>query len=57
MGIELRRLLADPALASRRGDAAFAAVAAQHGAVRQTLDLVARLVSPQSDGRGGNGGR
>jgi 3-deoxy-D-manno-octulosonic-acid transferase len=57
MGVELRRLLADPALASRRGEAAFAAVAAQHGAVRQTLDLIARVLAPHVDGRWGNGAR
>jgi 3-deoxy-D-manno-octulosonic-acid transferase len=57
MGVELRRLLADPALASRRGEAAFAAIAAQHGAVRQTLDLVERVLAPHSDGRWGNGDR
>ena len=57
MGLELRRLLADPALASRRGEAAFAAVAAQHGAVRQTLDLIARVLAPHVDGRWGNGAR
>jgi 3-deoxy-D-manno-octulosonic-acid transferase len=57
MGLELRRLLADPALASRRGEAAFAAVAGQHGAVRQTLDLVERVLAPHSDGRWGNGDR
>jgi 3-deoxy-D-manno-octulosonic-acid transferase len=57
MGLELRRLLADPALAARRGEAGFAAVASHHGAVRQTLDLVARALAPDADGRGGNGGR
>jgi 3-deoxy-D-manno-octulosonic-acid transferase len=56
MGLELRRLLADPALAARRGEAGFAAVASHHGAVRQTLDLVARALAPDADGRGGNGG-
>jgi hypothetical protein len=55
MGLELRRLLADPALASQRGEAAFAAVATQHGAVRQTLDLVARLLVPEA-ARAGDGG-
>jgi len=55
MGAELRRLLADPGLASQRGEAAFAAVATQHGAVRQTLDLVARLLTPESAARSGDG--
>src|SRR5206468_1427610 len=42
LGFELRRLLADPGLAAQRGEAGFESLAAQHGAVRQTLELVAR---------------
>jgi 3-deoxy-D-manno-octulosonic-acid transferase len=57
MGLELRRLLADPALASRRGEAGFTAVAAHHGAVRQTLDLVANVLTPNARARWGDGGR
>jgi 3-deoxy-D-manno-octulosonic-acid transferase len=43
---ELRLLLDDPALAARRGEAAFEAVQAHHGAVGQTLELVARFLLP-----------
>jgi 3-deoxy-D-manno-octulosonic-acid transferase len=57
MGLELRRLLADPALASRRGEAGFAAASARHGAVRQTLDLVASVLAPSSRAPWGDGGR
>src|SRR5204862_2725686 len=35
LSAELRRLLADPALAARRGEACFEALAGHHGAVRQ----------------------
>jgi len=57
MGLELRRLLADPALASRRGEAGFAAVSARHGAVQQTLELVANVLAPSSRAQWGDGGR
>jgi len=42
----LRRILTDPAEGSRMGEAGFRAVASRHGAVRETLDLVARFLSP-----------
>jgi 3-deoxy-D-manno-octulosonic-acid transferase len=48
LGAELRRLLGDPALAARRGEAGFQAVAAHHGAVGHTLDLVARFLMPRT---------
>ncbi|MBI4268991.1 MAG: 3-deoxy-D-manno-octulosonic acid transferase [Candidatus Rokubacteria bacterium] len=47
LGRELRRLLADPALRTKMGDAGYAAVAARHGAVRETLDLATRLLRPE----------
>jgi len=43
---ELRRLLADPDLRAKLGDAAYEAAASRHGAVRETLDLVARFLYP-----------
>ncbi|MEX2148207.1 MAG: 3-deoxy-D-manno-octulosonic acid transferase [Candidatus Rokuibacteriota bacterium] len=46
LGAELRRLLADPALCVARGAAGYAAVASRHGAVRETLELVARFLHP-----------
>jgi 3-deoxy-D-manno-octulosonic-acid transferase len=46
LGRELRRLLADPALCVARGAAGYAAVASRHGAVRETLELVARFLYP-----------
>ncbi len=46
LGAELRRLLADPALCMARGAAGYAAVASRHGAVRETLELVARFLQP-----------
>lgn len=52
---ELTRLLADPALAARCGDAGFASLVTQHGAVRETLDLVARFLVPASLARAGDG--
>jgi 3-deoxy-D-manno-octulosonic-acid transferase len=55
--LELRRLLADPPLAIRCGEAGFQALAAQHGAVRQTLDLVARFLTPETVARSEDGGR
>ena len=57
LGLELRRLLADPGLAARRGVAGYESVAAQHGSVRQTLDLVARYLAPESLARSEDGGR
>ena len=44
---ELRRLLADPDLRLKLGDAGFEAVASRHGAVRETLDLVGRYLYPE----------
>jgi hypothetical protein len=44
--VELRRLLADPALCVARGTAGYAAVASRHGAVQETLELVARFLYP-----------
>jgi 3-deoxy-D-manno-octulosonic-acid transferase len=43
---ELRRLLADPDLRVKLGDAGYEAVASRHGAVRETLDLVGRYLYP-----------
>jgi 3-deoxy-D-manno-octulosonic-acid transferase len=40
----LRRLLTDPALRTKMGDAGFEAVASRHGAVRETLELVSRFL-------------
>src|SRR5437867_1405179 len=57
LSAELRRLLADPALAARRGEACFEALAGHHGAVRQTLELVARFLVPQSLAPSGDGAR
>src|SRR5207244_8449507 len=39
---ELRRLLADPDLRAKLGDAGDEAVASRHGTVRDTLDLIYR---------------
>jgi 3-deoxy-D-manno-octulosonic-acid transferase len=48
LGRELRRLLADPDLRAKLGEAGYEAVASRHGAVRETLDLVGRfLLSPE----------
>jgi len=44
---ELRRLLADSDLRLKLGDAGYEAVASQHGAVRETLDLVGRYLVPE----------
>jgi 3-deoxy-D-manno-octulosonic-acid transferase len=44
---ELRRLLADPDLRLKLGDAGYEAVASRHGAVRETLDLVERYLYPE----------
>ncbi len=46
LAAELVRLLADADLRAKRGQLAFDAVAARHGAVRATLDLVARFLRP-----------
>lgn len=46
LAVELRRLLADPALCVARGAAGYAAVASRHGAVQETLELVARFLYP-----------
>ena len=43
----LRTLLADPVLRAERGAAGRRAVAARHGAVRATLDLVAQYLYPK----------
>jgi 3-deoxy-D-manno-octulosonic-acid transferase len=48
LAAELTRLLADPVLAARRGEAGFESLATEHGAVRETLDLVARFLVPAS---------
>ncbi|PYM20826.1 MAG: 3-deoxy-D-manno-octulosonic acid transferase [Candidatus Rokuibacteriota bacterium] len=49
LGGELRRLLADADLRARLGEAGRDAVAAQHGAVRATLDLIAQYLHPKGD--------
>jgi 3-deoxy-D-manno-octulosonic-acid transferase len=49
LGGELRRLLADADLRARLGAAGRDAVAAQHGAVRATLDLIAQYLYPKGD--------
>jgi 3-deoxy-D-manno-octulosonic-acid transferase len=41
---ELLRLLEDPGLRAKTGEAAFEAVAARQGAVRETLDLIERFL-------------
>lgn len=43
----LRELLADPERAAAMGNAGHEAVASRHGAVRETLDLVARFLLPR----------
>ena len=43
---ELRRLLADPDLRAKLGDAGYEAVASRHGTVRDTLDLIDRYLYP-----------
>jgi 3-deoxy-D-manno-octulosonic-acid transferase len=48
LGEELLRLLSDPDLRARRGEAGHAAVAARHGAVGLTLDLIARYLHPEA---------
>ncbi|MFQ5521773.1 MAG: 3-deoxy-D-manno-octulosonic acid transferase, partial [Candidatus Methylomirabilia bacterium] len=42
------RLLADPHLARRMGEAAFAAVASRQGAVRETVELLKKTVGSRS---------
>ncbi|HEV8613917.1 MAG TPA: 3-deoxy-D-manno-octulosonic acid transferase [Methylomirabilota bacterium] len=42
----LRRLLGNPPVAAALGEAGYEAVAARHGSVRETLDLVARFLRP-----------
>ena len=42
----LQRRLSDPDLRAKLGDAGHEAVASRHGAVRETLDLVARYLYP-----------
>jgi 3-deoxy-D-manno-octulosonic-acid transferase len=44
LGQELVRLLADPDQRAKLGAAAYEAVASRHGAVRETLDLIARFL-------------
>jgi 3-deoxy-D-manno-octulosonic-acid transferase len=46
LSVELKTLLADPAVAAKRGEAGGEAVAARHGAVAATLDLVAEYLVP-----------
>jgi 3-deoxy-D-manno-octulosonic-acid transferase len=47
---EVRRLLADAELRAKLGAAAAEAVASQHGAVKATLELVARFLRPTEVG-------
>jgi 3-deoxy-D-manno-octulosonic-acid transferase len=49
LGLELERLLGDPEAAARMGRAGREAVAARNGAVRETLELVARYLHPGPD--------
>ena len=44
LAVALQRLLADPALRAKMGDAGFDALAARHGAVGETLALVSRFL-------------
>ena len=46
LGRELARLLSDPGLRAKIGEAGYGAVAARHGAVSETLDLVSRFLVP-----------
>jgi len=46
LGSELARLLSDPGLRAKIGEAGYGAVAARHGAVSETLDLVSRFLVP-----------
>jgi 3-deoxy-D-manno-octulosonic-acid transferase len=43
---ELRRILADPDLRAKLGDAGYEAIASRQGAVRETLELVDRYLRP-----------
>jgi 3-deoxy-D-manno-octulosonic-acid transferase len=45
---EAGRLLDDPELRRRLGEAGFEAVAARTGAVKETLELVARFLKPET---------
>jgi 3-deoxy-D-manno-octulosonic-acid transferase len=46
LAAELQQLLGDAALRARRGAAAREAAASRHGALRSTLDLLARYLHP-----------
>jgi 3-deoxy-D-manno-octulosonic-acid transferase len=46
MAAELKALLSDPVMAAKRGEAGAEAVAARHGAVAATLELVERYLRP-----------
>jgi 3-deoxy-D-manno-octulosonic-acid transferase len=48
LGVELIRLLDDPLLRTTSGEKAHAAVAAQHGAVGLTLELIERYLYPET---------
>ncbi len=48
LGSALSRLLADASLRERLGAAAYEAVVSRHGAVRETLELLTRLVTPEA---------
>jgi 3-deoxy-D-manno-octulosonic-acid transferase len=48
LGDELIRFLTDPQRRAVYGEAGHAAVAARHGAVGRTLDLIARYLHPES---------
>lgn len=48
LGRELVRLLEDAALRAKLGQAGHEAVAARHGAVKETLELVARFLLPEA---------
>lgn len=50
LGRELAHLLTDADLRQKLGEAGYAAVASRHGAVRETLDLVARFLLPGAAG-------
>jgi 3-deoxy-D-manno-octulosonic-acid transferase len=52
LGTEVARLVADPDLSAKMGQAGFEAVASRHGAVRETLDLVARFLQPDGSTSG-----
>jgi 3-deoxy-D-manno-octulosonic-acid transferase len=57
LGAELARLLADPALAARRGEAGARAVASRHGAARATLELIERFLLRPTGAAGVGTGR